>query len=113
MRSIKGNMIMLENQIPLFLLDRLLALQLSDSVAGDTTGFVSKLALRFFNLLMPTGEPLMQSDRTRLESAAPFDTLAEQGGLHCLDVLSFFHFCVVFTLLSSVVVYNLLSFLSC
>ncbi|KAE9466847.1 hypothetical protein C3L33_01264, partial [Rhododendron williamsianum] len=51
---------------------------------------VAKLAIRFFDPLMPTDEPLSKTDRNRLESslghAATFDPFSEQGSLHCLDV---------------------------
>ncbi|KAM2640361.1 hypothetical protein TB1_026751 [Malus domestica] len=87
MHSIQRDMIMLENQLPLFILDRLLGLQLGDP---EQKGLVAKLALRFFDPLMPTDEPLTKSDRNKLESslayATTFDPLSEQGGLHCLDV---------------------------
>ncbi|KAF7809856.1 UPF0481 protein [Senna tora] len=56
MHSIQRDMIMLENQIPLF-----------------------------FDPLMPTDEPLTKSDRNKLESSS-FDPLSDQSGLHCLDV---------------------------
>ena len=85
MHSIQRDMIMLENQIPLFVLERLLGIQL-----GQSEGLIANLALRFFDPLMPTDEPLTQSDRNKLESSlgyiATFDPLGDQGGLHCLDV---------------------------
>uniref|UniRef100_A0A7N2LZM2 Uncharacterized protein n=1 Tax=Quercus lobata TaxID=97700 RepID=A0A7N2LZM2_QUELO len=81
------DMIMLENQLPLFILDRLLGLQLGNP---DQKGHVAKLALQFFDPLMPTDEPLTKSDRSKLESSlgyeTTFDPLSDQGGLHCLDV---------------------------
>lgn len=87
MHSIQRDMIMLENQLPLFILDRLLGLQLGDP---ELKGLVPKLALRFFDPLMPTDEPLTKSDRNKLESslgyATTFDPLSDQGSLHCLDV---------------------------
>lgn len=87
MHSIQRDMIMLENQIPLFILDRLLGLQLGDP---DQKGLVAKLTLQFFDPLMPTDEPLTKSDRNKLESSlgytTTFDPLSDQGGLHCLDV---------------------------
>ncbi|XP_010270826.1 PREDICTED: UPF0481 protein At3g47200-like [Nelumbo nucifera] len=89
MHSIQRDMIMLENQIPLFILDRLLGLQIG---VPDQKGLVAKLALRFFDPLTPTDEPLQKSDRTKLESslelghATTFDPLTDQGGLHCLDI---------------------------
>ncbi|KAI5581830.1 hypothetical protein POPTR_007G047700v4 [Populus trichocarpa] len=87
MHSIQRDMIMLENQLPLFVLDRLLGLQFNNS---DQKGLVAQLTLIFFDPLMPTDEPLTKSDRNRLESslgrATTFDPLSDQGGLHCLDV---------------------------
>ncbi|WCJ31262.1 hypothetical protein M5689_012768 [Euphorbia peplus] len=87
MHSIQRDMIMLENQIPLFVLDRLLGIQFGQP---DQKGLVAKLAVRFFDPLMPTDEPLTKSQKTRLESSlgysTKFDPLADQGGVHCLDV---------------------------
>ncbi|KAF3439004.1 hypothetical protein FNV43_RR17279 [Rhamnella rubrinervis] len=87
MHSIQRDMIMLENQIPLFILDRLLGLQLGDP---GQKGLVAKLTLQFFDPLMPTDEPLTKSDRNKLESSlgytTSFDPLSDQGALHCLDV---------------------------
>ncbi|XP_051140390.1 UPF0481 protein At3g47200 [Andrographis paniculata] len=87
MHSIQRDMIMLENQIPLFVLDTLFGIQ---SGCLDQTGTVARLALRFFDPLMPTDEPLTKTDRNKLESsignALTFDPLTEQGGLHCLEV---------------------------
>uniref|UniRef100_A0A803NFE7 Peptidase C1A papain C-terminal domain-containing protein n=1 Tax=Cannabis sativa TaxID=3483 RepID=A0A803NFE7_CANSA len=68
MHSIQRDMIMLENQLPLFILERLLGLQLGHDCL-DHKGLISKLTLQFFDPLMPTDEPLSKS-----------------GGLHCLDV---------------------------
>jgi hypothetical protein len=91
MHSIQRDMIMLENQLPLFILDLLLGIQLGKP---DLKGLVANLALRFFDPLMPTDEPLTKSDRNKLESTFrkstttndTFDPLSDQGGLHCLDV---------------------------
>ncbi|KAJ8770705.1 hypothetical protein K2173_021352 [Erythroxylum novogranatense] len=87
MHSIQRDMIMIENQLPLFILDRLLGLQLNDP---DQTGLVAKLAVRFFDPLMPNDEPLSENDRNKLESslgyATTFDPLSDLGGLHCLEV---------------------------
>ncbi|OIV94735.1 hypothetical protein TanjilG_06198 [Lupinus angustifolius] len=90
MHSIQRDMIMLENQLPLFVLDRLLGIQLGNP---HRKGLVANLALRFFDPLMPTDEPLTKSDRYKLESSlrnktitTTFDPLSDQGGLHCLDV---------------------------
>ncbi|KAK1587036.1 hypothetical protein Q3G72_008804 [Acer saccharum] len=75
MHSIQRDMLMIENQLPLFILDRLLELQFGP----DQKDLVSKLARRFFNQLTPTDEPLFYREKT-------FDPLSDQGGLHCLDV---------------------------
>lgn len=87
MHSIQRDMIMLENQLPLFILDRLFGLQFGEP---EQRGLVAKLALRFFDPLMPTDEPLTKGERNKLESslryANIFDPLSDQGGLHCLDV---------------------------
>ncbi|CAN0863946.1 UPF0481 protein At3g47200, partial [Linum grandiflorum] len=89
MHSIQRDMIMLENQIPLFVLDKLMGIQMNDF---EQKGLIGKLAIRFFDPLMPTDEPLSKSDRTRLESSlrrnvSNFDPLSDiGGGLHCLDV---------------------------
>ncbi|KAG1363323.1 UPF0481 protein [Cocos nucifera] len=84
MHSIQRDMIMLENQIPLFVLDRLLALQLG--LSEQSSGLVARLAIQFFDPLKPTDQQINKTDRTKLESsAAAFDPFAE-GGLHCLDV---------------------------
>ncbi|KAM7250389.1 hypothetical protein ACFE04_022272 [Oxalis oulophora] len=88
MHSIQRDMIMIENQIPLFVLDRLLEIQLGHLYQK---GMVANLAIRFFDPLMPTDEPLTKSYRNKLESssvgyATSFDPLTEQNGLHCLDV---------------------------
>ncbi|XP_019101897.1 PREDICTED: UPF0481 protein At3g47200-like [Camelina sativa] len=74
MHSIQRDMVMLENQLPLFVLDRLLELQLGPR---NQTGLVAQLAIRFFNPLMPTDEPMTKTDHTKLECS---------GELHCLDV---------------------------
>ncbi|GLU13518.1 hypothetical protein SLE2022_301510 [Rubroshorea leprosula] len=89
MHSIQRDILMLENQLPLFVLDRLLGLQRGDP---EQKGQVAKLALIFFDPLMPTDEPLTKIDRDRLESSLgqrqtqTFDPLSDLGGLHCLDV---------------------------
>lgn len=90
MHSIQRDMIMLENQIPLFVLDRLLALQICKP---EQSGLVATLAVQFFDPLIPTDEPLRKIDRNKLQSTSPslkataavFDPLSE-GALHCLDV---------------------------
>ncbi|XP_071708286.1 UPF0481 protein At3g47200-like [Rutidosis leptorrhynchoides] len=86
MHSIQRDMVMLENQIPLFILDRLLGLQFGQP---DQKGLVAKLALQFFDPLMPTDEPLTKSERNRMELTlgltSPFDPLSDSY-LHCLHV---------------------------
>ncbi|KAG8082604.1 hypothetical protein GUJ93_ZPchr0014g46547 [Zizania palustris] len=92
MHAIRNDMILLENQIPLFVLDLLLGLQLN---YPEQTGVVVTLALRFFDPLMPTDAPLLRKERSRLESssisaeaaavAPAFDPLSGPK-LHCLDV---------------------------
>ncbi|KAI8019585.1 UPF0481 protein [Camellia lanceoleosa] len=93
-RSIQRDMIMLENQLPLFLLDRLLGLQYGQP---HQRGLVAKLAVRFFDPLM-TDETLSKTDQNKLASslghgtntdtdtADDFDPLSDPGGAHCLDV---------------------------
>ncbi|KAF3792714.1 UPF0481 protein [Nymphaea thermarum] len=79
MYSIQRDMIMMENQLPLFVLERLYALQEGDPNKGS---IVAKLVLQFFDPLMPNDEPLVSN---RIQAADVFDPLTE-GGLHCLDV---------------------------
>ncbi|GAV88390.1 DUF247 domain-containing protein [Cephalotus follicularis] len=85
MHSIQQDMIMIENQLPFFILDGLMQLQFPDQ-----KGLVARLALRFFDPLTPTDEPLTKRDKSKLEFsveyANTFDPLSESGGLHCLDV---------------------------
>ncbi|KAK8931310.1 UPF0481 protein [Platanthera zijinensis] len=57
MHSLQRDMILLENQIPLFVLDRILALQLGHD--PSRSGAVAAIALRFFDPLMPTNEQLI------------------------------------------------------
>nr|VDC62183.1 unnamed protein product [Brassica rapa] len=78
MISIQRDMVMLENQIPLFVLDKLLELQ-PDTVYQP--GLVAQLAVNFFAQLMPTGEELTKRDK--VESV---DSVSDNGELHCLDV---------------------------
>ncbi|XP_062183801.1 UPF0481 protein At3g47200-like [Phragmites australis] len=88
MHAVRNDMILLENQIPLFVLDLLLGLQLGNP---EQTGAVASLAVRFFDPLMPIDAPLLRKDRSKLESsvsadaAASFDPLSVPM-LHCLDV---------------------------
>ncbi|KAK9097332.1 hypothetical protein Sjap_022829 [Stephania japonica] len=88
MHSIQRDMIMLENQLPLFILERLMGLQVGDP---DQKGLVAKLVLRFFDPLVPSDEPLVRkSDRNKLECSmgqhANFDPLDDRSGLHFVDV---------------------------
>ncbi|KAL7231754.1 hypothetical protein ACSBR2_009899 [Camellia fascicularis] len=84
MHSLQRDMIMLENQIPLFILDRLLGLENGDP---HQRGLVAKLAIQFFDPLMPTDESLTSSSSSSsFKNLTMFDPFAEQGGLHCLDV---------------------------
>uniref|UniRef100_A0A0D2ZT14 Uncharacterized protein n=1 Tax=Brassica oleracea var. oleracea TaxID=109376 RepID=A0A0D2ZT14_BRAOL len=63
MHSIQRDMIMLENQLPLFVLNRLLELQLG---TRNQPGLVAQLAVRFFDPLMPTDEPMTKTDQVAL-----------------------------------------------
>ncbi|KAK9163830.1 hypothetical protein Syun_004732 [Stephania yunnanensis] len=88
MHSIQRDMIMLENQLPLFILDRLMGLQVGDPLQK---GIVAKLVLRFFDPLVPSDDqPSRNSDRNKLECSmgqhAKFDPLDDQSGLHFVDV---------------------------
>ncbi|GAB2279568.1 hypothetical protein Dimus_014211 [Dionaea muscipula] len=79
---IQRDMIMLENQIPLFVLDKLLSLQPGMSTDQKS---VARLALGFFKLLMPTG-PLASTHPPSNERALLTDPTSDESGLHCLDV---------------------------
>ncbi|KAK3412075.1 hypothetical protein EUGRSUZ_I00852 [Eucalyptus grandis] len=79
MHKIQQDMIMLENQIPLFILDRLLGLQLGDP---NQKGLAAKLALRFFNPPQPTDDPLTEVIMNRTD----IDLVSDQCKLHCLEV---------------------------
>ncbi|KAK3412084.1 hypothetical protein EUGRSUZ_I00871 [Eucalyptus grandis] len=68
--QIQRDMILLENQIPLFILDQLLGLQLGKP---DQKGLVGKLVLEFFDLIG--------------DEQVKFDPLPDQGVLHCLEVI--------------------------
>ncbi|XP_066348926.1 UPF0481 protein At3g47200-like [Miscanthus floridulus] len=86
MHAVRNDMILLENQVPLFVLDLLLDIQL-----GNPEQTVASLAVQFFDPLMPTDAPLLRKDRSKLESSvgadatAAFDPLSGPM-LHCLDV---------------------------
>ncbi|KAI0497647.1 hypothetical protein KFK09_020880 [Dendrobium nobile] len=79
MHSLQRDMIMLENQLPLFVLDWILALQLGYDPSCSYR--VAPLALRFFDPLKPTYD--------LLPLTAYSDSLNEaknSRALHCLDV---------------------------
>ncbi|XP_010030528.2 putative UPF0481 protein At3g02645 [Eucalyptus grandis] len=75
--QIQRDMIMLENQIPLFILDQLL--QLSEP---DQKRCVPDLALEFFGPLKPTGDPQTKPSSNSQE----FAQLPDHGRFHCLEV---------------------------
>ncbi|XP_030940536.1 UPF0481 protein At3g47200-like [Quercus lobata] len=85
MHSIRRDMIILENQLPLFILDRLLGLQLG---MPNQTGGAAKLALQFFYPLMPTYELLTKSYGSNLKLTLPytFHPLSDSVDLDCLAV---------------------------
>ena len=90
MYSIRRDMMMIENQIPMFVLDKLMGIQMGDP---KKTGLVAELALIFFDPLSPIDEPLTAREKTKLKTslqsnnAMAFDPLSDQySGLHCLDV---------------------------
>ncbi|KAK9713563.1 hypothetical protein RND81_06G035500 [Saponaria officinalis] len=88
MYSIRRDMMMIENQIPLFVLDKVLELQLNDP---SKNGLVAELALIFFDPLSPIDEPLTARQKIKLESSihvkgVVFNPLADQSGVHCLDL---------------------------
>ncbi|KAF7850747.1 hypothetical protein BT93_L5061 [Corymbia citriodora subsp. variegata] len=72
--KIQQDMIMLENQIPLFILDLLLGLQHGDP---NQKGRVAKLAIYFFDSLHPNASTF---DKWK------FDRLSDHGSVHCLEV---------------------------
>ncbi|KAL4582238.1 hypothetical protein LXL04_006782 [Taraxacum kok-saghyz] len=74
--SIRRDLVKLENQIPFFILDELLAIQTPE--VHDTNS-VAKMAIPFFAPLIPTDEP-MQKD----ESFSQFDIQIQP--LHCLQL---------------------------
>ncbi|CAD5325376.1 unnamed protein product [Arabidopsis thaliana] len=85
MHSFHRDMVMLENQLPLFILDRLLELQLG---THNQTGIVAHLAIKFFNPLLPMMETLTEVDQPKLMNGQEksLDILDDKGKLHCLDV---------------------------
>jgi len=85
MHSIRRDMLMLENQLPLFVLNRLLELQLGTQYQ---TGLVAQLAVRFFNPLMPTYMSSTKIENSQENNNKFFNPIAdkEKEELHCLDV---------------------------
>ncbi|VYS59934.1 unnamed protein product [Arabidopsis thaliana] len=85
MHSIRRDMLMLENQLPLFVLNRLLELQLGTQYQ---TGLVAQLAVRFFNPLMPTYMSSTKIENSQENNNNFFNPIAdkEKEELHCLDV---------------------------
>ncbi|KAL9831871.1 hypothetical protein AtNW77_Chr3g0205111 [Arabidopsis thaliana] len=85
MHSIRRDMLMLENQLPLFVLNRLLELQLGTQYQ---TGLVAQLAVRFFNPLMPTYMPSTKIENSQENNNKFFHPIADKDKeeLHCLDV---------------------------
>ncbi|KAL0890422.1 hypothetical protein Bca101_014405 [Brassica carinata] len=89
MHSIQRDMVMLENQLPLFVLNRLLELQLGSQYQ---TGLVAQLAIRFFNPLMPTDKLATKTDQLEIKISSEndnfFNPIADKDKeeLHCLDV---------------------------
>ncbi|KAF8012360.1 hypothetical protein BT93_I0493 [Corymbia citriodora subsp. variegata] len=78
--QIQRDMIMLENQIPLFILDRLLGLQLGHPNQKEC---VAKLVLYFFGPLMP---PFYINFGVDYSKTLKFDPLYDHGKVHCLEV---------------------------
>jgi hypothetical protein len=79
---------LLENQIPLFVLDLLLKIQLGHP---EQRGAVARLAVRFFDPLMAFNTQMHSKDTSRLDSfmnsvEASFDPLSTNPMVHCLDV---------------------------
>ncbi|XP_056163864.1 UPF0481 protein At3g47200-like [Syzygium oleosum] len=87
MLEIQRDMILLENQIPLFVLDRLLGLQLG---GPNQKGRVAKLAIPFFDPLLPKKffDPPLPERFLALDSSRrlQFDPLCNHGRVHCLEV---------------------------
>ncbi|XP_010034572.2 uncharacterized protein LOC104423823 [Eucalyptus grandis] len=73
------DMILLKNQIQLFILDLLFCLRLS---RPNQDGVLAKLELQFFYSLRPTDRPFNCLGRRKLE----FDSLPFEGELHCLEL---------------------------
>ncbi|XP_019100246.1 PREDICTED: UPF0481 protein At3g47200-like [Camelina sativa] len=83
MHSIKRDMIMLENQLPMFVLSRLLELQIGTQ---NQTGVVAQLPIQFFNPLMPTRETLTRSESSLDWQEESVEQQAYNGELHSLHV---------------------------
>lgn len=89
MHSIQRDMIMPENQLPLFVLNRLLEVQLG---TNNQTGLVAQLAIRFFNPLMPTDKPSTKTGQVETDNSLDYDKFfnpiadKDTEELHCLDV---------------------------
>lgn len=89
MYSIRRDMMMIENQIPVFVLEKHISLQLG---APNQGRLVADLAIIFFDPLSPIDEPLTARQMNKLESSlhvnnsVAFHPLSDQSGLHCLDV---------------------------
>lgn len=66
MYSIRRDMMMIENQIPLFVLDKLILLQLGDV---NQKSIVAELAIIFFDPLSPIDEPLTARQITKMKSS--------------------------------------------
>ncbi|VVB05132.1 unnamed protein product [Arabis nemorensis] len=79
MHSIQCDMVLLENQLPVFVLDRLLELQPGTQ---NETGLVAQLAVLLFDPLIPRDEWLTRTVPQTYE-ADPFTDMEE---LHCLDI---------------------------
>ncbi|KAF8012460.1 hypothetical protein BT93_I0583 [Corymbia citriodora subsp. variegata] len=77
--QIRQDMIMLENQIPLFILHRLLSLQVGYTNQKER---VAKLAIQFLYTLTPKYRTWPELDSKRLV----FDPLFDPAKVHCLEV---------------------------
>ncbi|XP_042518666.1 UPF0481 protein At3g47200-like [Macadamia integrifolia] len=83
MHTIRQDMVMLENQIPLFILDRLLELQFGVNEGPGERPQAAQLALRFLDSLMSTDETVRNRNWKKRTKYANTDL----DGLHCLDLL--------------------------
>ncbi|KAL4198621.1 hypothetical protein AMTRI_Chr03g141030 [Amborella trichopoda] len=86
--ALQRDMIMLENQLPLFVFDRFLGIQTSNP---DESAGATQLALCFFDPIRPNDEPFLQKESNRFRNMDPpnqlglFDPLGDEG-LHFLHV---------------------------